>query len=262
MSLKPKKKLGQNFLIDKNIIKKIVEITPISQENEILEIGPGTGNLTEYLVKKKPKNIILIEKDKNLIDLLRNKFDDKAEILNEDILFFSKSNLLTDNTIIFGNLPYNISSKILTKFIFNNEKLKFKMLIFLFQKELADRIVANVDSSSYGRLSILTKWKFDVKRVFEIGPNSFFPKPKIKSTLLIFTPKTNVVKFKNPSSLEKITRVFFNQRRKKIKKQFAIFFNNNSKLIQKLNIDLDMRPQNLSPETYFSLALELEKLRN
>ena len=134
MSLKPKKKLGQNFLIDKNIIKKIVEITPISQENEILEIGPGTGNLTEYLVKKKPKNIILIEKDKNLIDLLRNKFDDKAEILNEDILFFSKSNLLTDNTIIFGNLPYNISSKILTKFIFNNEKLKFKMLIFLFQK--------------------------------------------------------------------------------------------------------------------------------
>ena len=175
---------------------------------------------------------------------------------------FSKNDLLTDNSIIFGNLPYNVSSQILTKFIFNKEKFKFKMLIFMFQKELADRIVAEVNNSNYGRLSILCKWKFNTKKVFEISQNSFYPKPKIKSTLLIFTPRTNIVKFKNHNSLEKITRIFFNQRRKKIKKQFAYFFKENSKIIQKLNINLDMRPQNLTPETYFNLALELEKLRN
>tara|TARA_B100000674_G_scaffold303782_1_gene252275 strand:- start:155 stop:553 length:399 start_codon:yes stop_codon:yes gene_type:complete len=132
----------------------------------------------------------------------------------------------------------------------------------MFQKELADRIVANVDTSNYGRLSILSRWKFDIEKVFEISPNSFYPKPKIKSALLVFTPKKNVVEFCDPRSLEKITRIFFNQRRKKIKKQFEYLFTNNSEIIQKLNINLDMRPQNLSPETYFSLALELEKLRN
>ena len=147
MNIKPKKKLGQNFLIDKNIIKKIVECVSINNENEILEIGPGTGNLTEFLIKKNPKKIFLIEKDKNLINILKNKFYNKAKILNEDILQFSKNDLLTDNSIIFGNLPYNVSSQILTKFIFNKEKFKFKMLIFMFQKELADRIVADVNNS-------------------------------------------------------------------------------------------------------------------
>ena len=132
----------------------------------------------------------------------------------------------------------------------------------MFQKELADRIVATVDSSNYGRLSILSRWKFDIKKVFEISPNSFYPKPKIKSALLIFTPRTNIVEFRDHKSLEKITRIFFNQRRKKIKKQFEYLFKNSSEIIRKLNINLDMRPQNLTPETYFSLALELEKLRN
>jgi len=262
VKLKPNKKLGQNFLIDKNVIKKIAECTSIEDKNEILEIGPGTGNLTEFLIKKKPKKIILVEKDKSLIEFLKNKFGENAQILNEDILKFSKKNLLTNNSIIFGNLPYNVSSQILTKFIFNYENLKFKLLVFMFQKELADRIVANVDTSNYGRLSILSRWKFDIEKVFEISPNSFYPKPKIKSALLVFTPKKNVVEFCDPRSLEKITRIFFNQRRKKIKKQFEYLFTNNSEIIQKLNINLDMRPQNLSPETYFSLALELEKLRN
>ena len=125
-------------------------------KNEILVIGPGTGNLKKFLIKKKPKKIILVEKDKSLIEFLKNKFGENAQILNEDILKFSKKNLLTNNSIIFGNLPYNVSSQILTKFIFNYENLKFKLLVFMFQKELADRIVANVDSSNYGRLSILS----------------------------------------------------------------------------------------------------------
>ena len=262
MNLKPIKKLGQNFLIDENIIKKIVNCTSIDQENEILEIGAGTGNLTEFIIKKKPKKIYLVEKDKKLFEVLKNKYENKLHIFNEDILQFSKSDLLTENSIIFGNLPYNISSQILTKFIFNFENFKFKMLIFMFQKELADRIIANVNSSNYGRLSILSSWKFNIKKVFDISESAFYPKPKIKSSLLIFTLKKNVFKFQNPKSLEKITRIFFNQRRKKIKKQFFYLFKNNSKIINKLNLDLNLRPQNLTPETYFNLAQELEKLRS
>ena len=262
MKLKPNKKLSQNFLIDKNIITKIVNSVPINFQNEILEIGAGTGNLTEFLINKKPKRIYLIEKDKNLFEILKSKFANKIEIFNEDILKFSKNNLLSDNSIIFGNLPYNISSKILIKFVFNKEKFKFKKMVFMFQKELADRIIARVNTPNYGRLSILCNWKFDVEKIFEINPSSFYPKPKIKSALLIFNPKDKIFNFDDPKSLEKITNIFFNQRRKKIKKQFNFLFKNNSEISNKLNLDLNLRPQNLTPETYFKLAEELEKLRN
>ena len=132
----------------------------------------------------------------------------------------------------------------------------------MFQKELADRIIAKVNSSKYGRISILTGWKFNINKVFDISANSFFPRPKVKSTLLIFTPKKNIFNFQNPKSLEKITKVFFNQRRKKIRKQFHHIFKNNVEVITKLNIDLNLRPQNLSPETFFNLAKEMEELAN
>ena len=261
MKLKPNKKLGQNFLIDKNIIKKITDSVQINNQSEILEIGAGTGNLSEFLIEKKPKKIYLVEKDKNLFEVLKNKFNDEIEIFNEDILKFSRKDILSNNSIIFGNLPYNISSKILTKFIFNIEKFKFRTLVFLFQKELADRIIAHVNTSNYGRLSILCNWKFDVEKVIDISPNSFSPKPKIKSTLLVFRRKNVIFSFDDPKSLEKVTNIFFNQRRKKIKKQFINLFKNNLEIINKLNIDLNLRPQNLTPETYFNLAKELEKLR-
>ena len=189
MNLKPKKKLGQNFLIDENIIKKIINCTPITHETEIFEIGAGSGNLTKFFFEKNPKKIFLIEKDKSLYEILKKEFGNKAQIFNEDILKFSNNSHFSKNTIIFGNLPYNISPQILTKFIFNSEKFKFKMLIFMFQKELADRIIAKVNSSKYGRISILSNWKFNINKVFDISANSFFPRPKVNSTLLIFTPK-------------------------------------------------------------------------
>ena len=134
------------------------------------------------------------------------------------------------------------------------------MLVFMFQKELADRIIAQTNSSDYGRLSIISRWKFNIKKAFDISPNCFFPKPKIKSTLLVFTHKNKIFKFHNPRTLEKVTRIFFNQRRKKIKKQFNSLFYKNLEISKKLNIDLNLRPQNLTPEHYFNLAQELEKL--
>jgi len=259
---KAKKSLGQNFLVDKNILRLIANSTRIEKNDEILEIGPGTGNLTEFLVKKKPKKIYLIEKDENLVNLLKNKFSESLNIINEDILKFSKNSFLNSKSIIFGNLPYNISSQILVKFIINKNKFKFKKLIFMFQKELADRILAKVNSSNYGRLSILANWKFNIEKIIDIKPNSFLPKPKVSSSLLIFNPKTPLINFSNPENLEYLTKIFFNQRRKKIKKPINILFKNSLDVSKKLKLNLDLRPQNIPPEVFYQLTKEYENLRS
>jgi len=258
---KPKKSLGQNFLIDNNILQKIVNAVPINKSNEILEIGPGTGNLTDYLIKKNPKKIFVIEKDNNLAFLLDEKFKNKINIINDDILKISENLISKEKLIVFGNLPYNISTKILSKWITSiNKNFWFSKLILMFQKEVADRIIAKINASNYGRLSILANWKLDIKKIMNIGPNSFFPKPRVESSLLIFSPKNNFFKIKNPKNLEIITRVFFNQRRKMIKKPFNQIFKNSDQIAKKLNIDLNLRPQNLSPDTYYKIAKEYENL--
>jgi 16S rRNA (adenine1518-N6/adenine1519-N6)-dimethyltransferase len=258
---KPKKSLGQNFLIDKNILQKIVNAVPINKGNEILEIGPGTGNLTDYLIKKNPKKIFVVEKDNNLAFLLDEKFKNKINIINDDILKISENLISKEKLIVFGNLPYNISTKILSKWIISiNKNFWFSKLILMFQKEVADRIIAKISTSNYGRLSILANWKLDIKKIMNIGPNSFFPKPRVESSLLIFSPKNKFFKIKNPKNLEIITRVFFNQRRKMINKPFSQIFKNSDQIAKKLNIDLNLRPQNLSPDTYYKITKEYENL--
>jgi 16S rRNA (adenine1518-N6/adenine1519-N6)-dimethyltransferase len=261
--IKAKKSLGQNFLIDKNIINKITNYIDI-KDKYILEVGPGTGNLTVSLLEKKPKKFYVIEKDNNLVSLLKEQFKDKITIINDDVLKVNENFLSKEKLIVFGNLPYNISTEILCKWILNldDNKIWFKSLILMFQKEVADRIISSFNTSDYGRLSILTNWKLNVKKVLDIRPNSFSPKPKIDSTLLFFTPKDEFQKLKNPFVLEKITRIFFSHRRKMIKKPFKQLFSNNLNLSNKLNIDLNMRPQNLSFETYYKLAYEYEKLNS
>ena len=261
MLTKPKKSLGQNFLIDNNILQKIVNAVPINKSNEILEIGPGTGNLTDYLVKKNPKKIFVVEKDSNLSSLLAEKFKNKINIINDDILKISENLISKEKLIVFGNLPYNISTKILSKWIISiNKNFWFSKLILMFQKEVADRIIAKTNTSNYGRLSILSNWKLDIKKIINIGPNSFFPKPRVESSLLIFSPKNKFFKIKNPKNLEMITRVFFNQRRKMIKKPFSQIFKDSDQIAKNLNIDLNLRPQNLSPDTYYKIAREYENL--
>ena len=262
VKIKSKKSLGQNFLIDKNILNIISNSVEIKNDDKILEIGPGTGNLTEFLIKKNPKKIFLIEKDKSLVEVLENKFNKDVEIFNEDFLNFSNPKLLKNELIIFGNLPYNISSQILVKLIINKEKFDIKKMIFMFQKELADRIISDENSKNYGRLSVLAKWKFNINKVIDINPNSFLPKPKVKSTLLLFSPKEKFLKLKKPENLEYVTRVFFNQRRKKIKKPINILFKNSSDISKKFNLNLDLRPQNITPEIFYQLTKEYENLRS
>ena len=185
MKIKPKKSLGQNFLSDKNIIKKIVDVGKINSHDNIIEIGPGTGNLTEFILKKQPKKIILIEKDYKLIKSLYEKFNDSVNIENEDILNFQIKNTSKEKFIIY-------------------------------------------------------------------------PKPKIESTLLSFMPKKKYFNIKNPKNLEKITQIFFNKKRKMIKNPLKQIFKNPDIIANKLKLDVNLRPQNLSPLNYFEITKEYE----
>ena len=261
--IKAKKSLGQNFLIDQNILKKIVNITEIENKN-VLEIGPGTGNLTSYILSKGPRKIFVIEKDEYLASRLTNNFKNKIKVINKDILLVDEKKLDDDKFVVFGNLPYNISTEILSKWILNLDKNKFwfNCLILMFQKEVADRIISKFNSSKYGRITILSNWKLDIIKICDIKPSSFLPRPKVNSSLLYFKPKNFFFDIDNPKNLEKITRIFFNQRRKMLKKPFNQLFDGNTEVARKLNIDLDLRPQNLNFETYYKLTKEYENLKS
>ena len=259
--VKAKKSLGQNFLIDKNIIEKIINLVKIRNKT-ILEVGPGTGNLTSYILKQNPKKIIVVEKDNDLSVYLENIFKKRIIIINKDILKIDERLLSNDKLIVFGNLPYNISTEILCKWIMSlKNNFWFDHLILMFQKEVADRIISKPNSSNYGRLSVLSNWKLNIKKICDIKPGSFSPRPKIDSSLLYFTPKSNFYKI-DPKNLETITRIFFNQRRKMLKKPFNQIFNGNRVVRNKLKIDLNLRPQNLDFDTYYKLADEFENLKS
>ena len=195
--------------------------------------------------------------------MLQDKFTDEITIINDDVLKISEDKITSEKLTVFGNLPYNISTEILSKWITNlDKKIWFENLVLMFQKEVAERIIAKPNTSKYGRLSILSNWKLNIKKIMDIKPQSFSPRPKIDSTLLLFTPKEKFFELKNAKNLEIITRVFFSQRRKMLKKPFNQVFNNAKEVADKFNIDLNLRPQNLEPEMYFKLVKEYEKLRS
>ncbi len=250
-----KKSLGQNFLIDKNIIKKIVNLVKVKNKN-IIEIGPGTGSLTEEILINNPKSMYLIEKDKNLFSQLNKKYKEnkKIKIFNFDILRFDLEKIIKKNTIILGNLPYNISSQILVKVL----KLKqwppnFQSLVFMFQKELADKISGKYASKNYGRLSILTNYRLKIKEKFLVSPNCFFPKPKVISQVMHFQPKKIFpIKLKNMSNLEKVTNTLFSNKRKMINKNIKKLLDYND--LRKININLSARPSEIKPEIFYEIA--------
>ena len=258
--IKAKKSLGQNFLIDRNILEKITNIIEI-EDKTIVEVGPGTGNLTSFILKKNPKKMVVIEKDNYLAENLHETFKNQLTIINDDILKININSMFKDKVIVFGNLPYNISTEILSKWITNTKNnFWFSHLILMFQKEVADRIIAKFNTSDYGRLSIISNWKLNIKKICDIKPESFSPRPKINSSLLFFSPKKNFFKIKDPKNLEKVTRIFFNHRRKMLKKPFNQLFNGNQKILDELKIDLNLRPQNLDFDTYYKITCAFENL--
>ena len=257
----PKKSLGQNFLIDKNIIGKIISLIKL-HDRHVIEIGPGHGALTNEILKKNPRSLTLIEKDNNLFNSLKKKYskNKKINIYNSDILKFNLEKICKKNSAIFGNLPHNISSQILIKILkFKKWPPKSNDLIFMFQKELGEKIIGKFKSKNYGRLSILSNYRMSFLKKFFVSNNCFFPKPKVTSIVIHFKPiERATFKLKNIENLEKVTNIMFSNKRKMINKNIKKILNLNQ--IAKLsNLNLYSRPSEISPEIYYKIAELFEK---
>ena len=255
---KHKKRLGQNFLINKDIIKKIADIGIINKDTNIIEIGPGSGSLTEELLKRNPKQIFAIEFDKDLsnyLEKIKNNYQNfNYEI--SDALTFDEKKIFKKNSIIFGNLPYNISLKLLIKWIYSDPWPPFyDQMILMFQKEVAERIVATSNNKKYGRISILTDARLDVKFHFNISKKEFNPIPKVDSSVLSFTPKKNTkFKLKDLNILSDLTKIIFNTKRKMISKTLKKILNEKELKIIDFNNIKNLRPENLDFSFYYKLV--------
>ena len=255
---KHKKKLGQNFLTNKEIIKKIAEIGNINKNTNIIEIGPGSGNLTKELIKKNPKKIYAIEFDKDLTNFLeeiKNSYKNFNYTIS-DALTFDEKSIFKNNSIIFGNLPYNISLKLLIKWIYSDPWPPFyNQMILMFQKEVADRIIAKSNTKKYGRISILTDARLNVQFHFNISKREFSPEPKVDSSVLSFTPKKNSnFKLEDLNILSNLTKIIFNTKRKMISKTLKKLLNEKElKIINFENIK-NLRPENLDFNFYHKLV--------
>ena len=248
---KHKKRLGQHFLHDKNIINKIISNLEINIKDTFIEIGPGEGALTTPLLER-VESIILIEKDRDLIPILEKKYNHKkVKIVNQDILKCELSNLIKKNTRIVGNLPYNISTEIIFKLLPFSKDIKD--LHFMLQKEVVDRIVAAPGTKIYGRLSVMTQVYFTVKKLFDISPNVFTPKPKVDSAYIRLIPKDYIFdSLIHEQKFRGIVNTVFSARRKMIKTSLKGVMD--SQLLQKLLIEPSSRPEVLSVQNYIDIS--------
>ena len=250
LNIKPRKTLGQNFLIDTNISRKITKLVQGQLADPIIEIGPGTGSLTNELLKDNYR-IKAVEVDKQLSHLLRERFGDvpNIEIINEDAMSFDYSQLTGPWWIMVGNLPYNIGTRLLIKLI--TEVPQIHRYVIMLQDEVAERIVAKPNTKHYGSTSVLFSLFTDSKLQFNVSKNCFEPKPKILSTVLTIQRETLVdeeIRFK----AFEISKIAFQQKRKKIKTALRDFIDEEK--AEKLLLDLNSRPQELTPNDYLSIA--------
>ena len=250
----PKKHLGQNFIFDQNILNKIISnILPIEKFN-IIEIGPGPGGLTLAILKNKPKKVILIEKDSSFLKIINNILteysDIKSSLIIDDFLNFNLEKNIDANTKIVSNLPYYLSTQILLKVLPFNDVIKEVM--FTFQKEVADRITSQPNSKNYSRLSVIVQSVCDIKKRQNLPAKIFYPTPKVSSTVLTFVRKKKII-INNFKSLEELTKLAFNKRRKSIKNSLKNI-NNISHFLNKLNIEDTLRPEQISVDEFCKLA--------
>ena len=247
-----KKSLGQNFITDENFLKKLSSLIITSSDSIVIEIGPGKGALTKELVKKKIKQILVIEKDKRLITDLKifSKEFKNLKVIHQDALSIDFNKFIKKNSIIVGNLPFNISSNLLMNWILLNKwPPLYKKMYLMFQKEVGERILAVHGSKQYGRLSVITQSRCKIKKLIIAKSKIFNPQPKVDGIVLEFTPHLENLDM-NIKNLEIIVRNAFSQRRKKIKTTLSPYIH----YLDKLSINTNLRAEDLSVEEFCKLA--------
>ena len=260
-NLKPKKKLGQNFLHDKNIISSIVNKANIEDE-DIIEIGPGPGILTESILNNKARSLLAIEKDDSFevnLKKIRSNYRDNFDYLINDVIDFDFKKLTKKNYKFVSNLPYNISVPFILKMIRIRKIIPWKEMILMVQKEVAERITAKINTKNYGRLSIMVNLNNDVKKLLTVKPSSFIPRPKVDSTVIKISPKNKDINI-NTEVFEKIVKTCFSQRRKKVKNNLDQLNINTISLLELSNIDPDLRAENIDIEGFIRISRNYEEL--
>ena len=260
-NLKPKKKLGQNFLHDKNIISSIINKANIDNE-DIIEIGPGPGILTENILKNKARSLLVIEKDDSFevnLKKIKSNYRNNFDYLINDVIDFDFKKLTKKKYKFVSNLPYNISVPFILKMIKIRKIIPWKEMILMVQKEVAERITANISTKNYGRLSIMVNLNNDVKKLLNVKPSSFIPQPKVDSTVIKISPKNKYTNVNN-EVFEKIVKVCFSQRRKKIKNNLDQLDINTILLLELSNIDPDLRAENINIDGFLRISKNYEKL--
>ena len=262
--LMAKKALGQNFLLDSNIVDKIMRLSLSEQGlhnllgEKVVEIGPGPGGLTQAILRCNPKVLKVIEMDERCLSILAEIKEcyEQLEIINGDALKFDwdENFKLNGKYHVVSNLPYNISVVLLAMWL---EKIEiYKSLTLMFQKEVADRITANIGTKDYGRISVLAQLQCDVVKLFDISPTCFVPQPKIWSTVLLFKPKDENIEHKLLEKISYLTSLSFAKRRKMIRQSLKEVPNILS-ILEELNIEPTLRAENLTPEDYLNIAKRL-----
>ncbi|EAL59427.1 dimethyladenosine transferase [Wolbachia endosymbiont of Drosophila ananassae] len=259
--LKPKKSLGQNFILSSEITKKIVALAGSLENFNVIEIGPGYGALTREILVHNPKSLLSIEKDRDLVkhhDQLLNEHQGKYRIIEADALHVTEEELIERPVKVIANLPYNISVVLFLKWL-NNIKF-FTNLTLMFQKEVADRITARPNSKDYGSLSVLSQLLCDIKKEFDIEPKEFFPRPKIHSSVITVNPLP-IPKFAvNLETLTRLTRAVFSQRRKMLRNSLQNITNHTETVLENAKLSGNERPENLTIEQFCLLANNVECL--
>jgi len=260
-SIKASKKLGQHFLNNYDIVQKIVRATLPLKDELVLEVGPGLGILTQALLQEQVQKLICVEYDARCIDLLKATFVAEAKklvLLNEDAVRFNEGKLLDagQRFIIVSNLPYNISTALLAKWL---KKIKlFKQMVLMFQKEVAERICAQPGTKQYGILSVLTQFLCVTRLEFCVPRAAFSPQPKVDSAVISIVPRENLdEKLEIYEKLEFLCKTVFNKRRKTLRNSIAPILATPEESLSSIGIDPKRRPETLSVAEFERIARKL-----
>lgn len=257
--LRTQKSLGQNFLLDLNITRKILRFCGSLEGKTVIEVGPGPGGLTRVILEQNPKECIAIERDQRCIEALKDLKEIASErltLIQGDALDINLSRLGTSPRHIIANLPYNIATLLLIQWLKNAQS--FERMTLMFQKEVAERILASPGSPHYGRLSVLVNWLTQSKRLFDLSPQAFTPPPKVMSTVVQLIPRPTPLYPCELKSLELVTKHAFGQRRKMLRASLKTLFPDYEKTFADAGVLATQRAEELTIEQFCALAHRLD----